>query len=255
MRINTVKKALKEGKLQVGCALSQIRSAEVATILGKAGFDWSFLDGEHGTAGVESLNEWCKSAVIAGLCPIVRVADIQYDLIARSLDCGAMGILLPRIESREVLERAISWVKFPPVGVRGFGMGPSHIEWERASIPAIIAHMNENTMVVLQIETQTAVDKREELISTPGIDAVMVGPADLSVSLGVPGEFEHPKMIETIEKVRDTCVKLGIAPGIHCRTAALAKMWKEKGMKFLSTGSEAAFLFEKASEVSASLKA
>ncbi len=255
MRINTVKKALKEGKLQVGCSLSQLRQPEVATILGKAGFDWSFLDGEHGAAGVESLGDLSKAAVAAGLCPIVRVADIQYALIARSLDCGAQGILLPRIETRDVVERAVSWVKFPPVGVRGFGMGPSHIEWERASIPAMIAHMNENTMVVLQIETVKAFERREELISVPGIDAVMIGPADLSISLGVPGEFEHPKMVETIEAVRDTCVKLGVAPGIHCRTAALAKFWRDKGMKFLSTGSEAAFLFEKASEVVAALKA
>ena len=85
MRINTVKKALKEGKLQVGCSLSQIRSTEVPTILAKAGFDWTFLDGEHGRAGVETLADLSRASVAAGLCPIVRVADIQYALIARAL--------------------------------------------------------------------------------------------------------------------------------------------------------------------------
>ncbi len=101
----------------------------------------------------------------------------------------------------------------------------------------MIAHFNENTMVVLQIESQLAVDRRDELLSVPGIDAVMIGPADLSVSLGVPGEFEHPMMVGAIELVRDSCVKHGVAPGIHCRSAVLAKFWKDQGMKFLSTGS------------------
>lgn len=254
MRINTVKKALKEGKLQIGCSLSQIRSSEVPTVLAKAGFDWTFLDGEHGRAGVETLADLSRASVAAGLCPIVRVADIQYALIARSLDCGAQGILLPRVETRDLLERAVSYVKFPPVGQRGFGMGAAHIEWEKATIPQMIAHFNENTMVVLQIESQLAVDRRDELLSVSGIDAVMIGPADLSVSLGVPGEFEHPRMEAAIELVRDSCVKHGVAPGIHCRSAALAKVWRDRGMKFLSTGSEASFMFEKASEVAASLK-
>jgi 2-dehydro-3-deoxyglucarate aldolase/4-hydroxy-2-oxoheptanedioate aldolase len=254
MQINRTKHALKEGKLQVGCALGKIIQPEVATILGKAGFDWTFLDSEHGMAGVEALANLSRAAIAAGMTPIVRVADIQYDLIARSLDCGAQGILLPRVETRDALERAVSWVKFPPMGQRGFGLGPAHIGWERASIPAMIEHFNNNTMVVLQIETLTAFERREELISVAGIDAVMVGPADLSISLGVPGEFEHPKMMETIDQVRETCVKHGVAPGVHCRSAALAKVWREKGMKFLSTGSEANFLFDKASEVAAMLK-
>jgi len=254
MHINRTKHALKEGKLQVGCALGKIVQPDVATILGRAGFDWTFLDGEHGVAGVETLAALSRAAVAAGLTPIVRVADIQYDLIARSLDCGAQGILLPRVESRELLERAVSWVKFPPVGQRGFGLGPANIDWERASIPAMIEHFNNNTMVVLQIETVTAFENRDELISVPGVDAVMIGPADLSISLGVPGEFEHPKMVATIEQIRDTCIKYGVAPGVHCRSAALAKMWGQKGMKLLSTGSEANFLFEKASEVAALLK-
>jgi 2-dehydro-3-deoxyglucarate aldolase/4-hydroxy-2-oxoheptanedioate aldolase len=133
-------------------------------------------------------------------------------------------------------------------------MGPAHIEWEKATIPQMIAHFNENTMVVLQIESQLAVDRRDELISVPGVDAVMIGPADLSVSLGVPGEFEHAKMEEAIKLVRDSCIKHAVAPGIHCRSAALAKVWKDRGMKFVSTGSEATFLFEKASEVAAALK-
>ena len=93
--------------------------------------------------------------------------------------------------------------------------------------------MNANTMVVLQIETRRALEAREELLAVAGIDAVMVGPADLSISLGVPGEFQHPKMVEAMEKVRDSCVQHGIAPGTQTRSSALAKFWKERGMLFL----------------------
>ena len=254
MYTNTVKEALKQGKLQVGCSYAQLRSPEVATILGKAGFDWSFLDSEHGGFDLETLQDLCRAAVAAGMAPIVRVADIQYALIARALDCGALGILLPRVESPEVLARAVSWAFFPPLGVRGYGLSAPNVNYEPVTIPQVIEHRNKNTMVVLQIETQRALAAREDLLAVPGIDAVLVGPADLSISLGVPGEFEHPKLVEAIEKIRDSCLKHGVAPGIHMRSLALAKYWKERGMLFLSTGSETTFLFDKASEAVKALR-
>ncbi len=136
-------------------------------------------------------------------------------------------------------------------------MTPSHVDYEKASIPHIIEHKNANTMVVpWQIETKLAcVERRDELLSVPGIDAIMIGPADLSISLGVPGEFDHPKMIETIELVKESCLKHGVAPGIHLRALSLAKYWKEHGMKFLSCGAETGFLLESATAVASALKA
>ncbi|HEX5432405.1 MAG TPA: aldolase/citrate lyase family protein [Bryobacteraceae bacterium] len=255
MHINRVKKALKEGKLQVGCSFAQLRSPEAATILGKAGFNWTYLDSEHGGFDLETLQDLCRAAIGAGLAPIVRVADVQYNLIARALDCGAMGILLPRIESPEVLARAVSWMFFPPVGVRGYGLTGSHLEYEPLTIPQILEHLNVNTMATFQIETKAAVDRREELLSVPGIDAVMVGPADLSISLGIPGEFENPKLVEAIEKVVESCRNHGVASGIHMRSVALARFWKERGMTFISTGNETQFLFEKAAETVEAMRA
>jgi len=254
MRVNYVKNALKKGELQLGCGFAQIRSVEVARILAAAGFHWTFIDGEHGGFGIETIQDLCRASSMAGMSPIVRVADMQYALVARALDCGAQGIIFPRVESRDLLERAVSWTKFPPQGVRGCGLSATHIEWERATIPQMIEHFNQNTMVVLQIETAQAVDRRNELLSVKGIDAVMVGPVDLSISLGVPGDFEHPKMVEAMEKIRDSCLKHGVAPGTQTRTVALAKFWKERGMIFLGTGSDTGFLFERASEVVAALK-
>ncbi|MDQ2945374.1 MAG: aldolase/citrate lyase family protein [Acidobacteriota bacterium] len=249
MKINHVKKALAEGKIQLGTGFAQLRSQDVVRILAAAGFQWAFLDTEHGGFDLETIQDLCRIATYAGLSPIVRVPDLQYALIARALDCGAEGIIFPRVESPELLAKAVSWIKFPPVGVRGFGLTPLHVDHERVGIPQMIEHINANSMVVLQIETKLAVEIRDELLSVPGIDAVMVGPVDLSISLGVPGEFQHPLMVEAMEKIRDSCVAHGVAPGTQTRTLALAKFWKERGMRFLGCSSETGMLFEKASEL------
>ena len=249
MKINHVKKALAEGKVQLGTGFAQLRSQDVVRILAAAGFNWAFLDTEHGGFDLETVQDLCRIATYAGLSPIVRVPDLQYALIARALDCGAEGIIFPRVESPELLAKAVSWIKFPPVGVRGFGLTPLHVDHEKVGIPQMIEHINANSMVVLQIETKLAVEIRDELLSVPGIDAVMVGPVDLSISLGVPGDFQHPLMVEAMEKIRDSCVAHGVAPGTQTRTLALAKFWKERGMRFLGCSSETGMLFEKASEL------
>src|SRR5580698_1846450 len=133
MRINPVKQALKQGIVQIGCGFAQIRSTEVIKILAAAGFNWTFLDGEHGGFGIETLQDLCQTSVSVGLTPIVRVAEMQYALVARALDCGAQGVIFPRVESPELLEQAVSWTKFPPAGIRGFGLGATQLEYEKAT--------------------------------------------------------------------------------------------------------------------------
>src|SRR5216684_2148929 len=243
MRTNLVKQNLRAGKLQLGTGFGQFRSPEIPKLLAAAGFQWAFLDTEHGGFDLETVQDICRVSVMVGLSPIVRVADLQYSLIARSLDCGAQGIIFPRVESPELLERAVSWTKFPPLGVRGYGLSPVNLDYETVTFPQVIEHVNANTMVVMQIETRRALDMREELLAVAGIDAVMVGPADLSISLGVPGEFQHPKMVAAMDAVRETCDSRGIAPGTQTRTVALARFWKERGMRFLGCGSDISFLF------------
>ena len=253
MRINSVKKALAEGQVQLGTNFGQLRSQDIVRILAAAGFHWAFIDGEHGGFDLETIQDICRIAQYAGLCPIVRVADLQYHLVARTLDIGAQGIIFPRVESPELLERAVSWTKFPPVGIRGYGLTPIHIDHAQASMPEVIEHMNANTFVALQIETRRGVEMRDELLSVPGIDAVMIGPADLSISLGVPGEFQHPTMVDAMEKIRDSCIAHGVAPGTQTRTLALAKFWRERGMRFLGCSSETGMLFDRASELAREL--
>lgn len=253
MRPNPVKLALKQGKVQLGTNFGQLRSQEVLKMLAAAGFQWAFIDTEHGGFDLETIQDVCRIAAYVNFVPIVRVADLQYSLIARALDCGAGGVIFPRVESVELLERAVSWTKFPPVGVRGFGLSPFHFDHEPVTMPQMIEHVNEHSMVVLQIETKKALDMREELLAVPGIDAVMIGPADLSISLGVPGQFQHPLVVEAMEAIRDTCERRGIAPGTQTRTLELAKFWKERGMRFLGCSSETAMLYDKAKEIAGAL--
>lgn len=254
MKKNTVKQALREGRLQLGTAFQQLRSQDVVRVLAAAGFDWAFLDAEHGGFDQETLQDLCRIAVKVGLSPIVRVADLQYSLIARALDNGAEGVIFPRVEDPKLLETAVSWTKYPPAGMRGMGLTPLHVDFEPVTIPAIMDHLNREQMVVLQIETVRAFEAREELLSVANVDAVMIGPVDLSISLGVPGEFEHPKMLATVEKIVESCLAHRVAPGAQARNVALAQRWKAMGMLFVGCGSEISMLYERGKEVTAALR-
>lgn len=249
MKPNSVKQALKAGRLQLGTGFQQFRSVEVPRILAAAGFHWTFIDMEHGNFDLETVQDLCRVSNLTGLCPIVRVGELQYTLVARALDNGAQGIIFPRVESPEVLAEAIRWTKFPPVGIRGFGLTTQAVDYEPLTVPQIIEHFNANVMVVLQIETKLALERREELIGTPGVDVVLVGPADLSISLGVPGDFMNPKLIEAVDSIRETCVRHGVVPGMQLRNLQLAQFWRDRGMLFLGCSSEAGMLLEKAKEI------
>src|SRR5580692_12103456 len=135
MQKNLVKQALSEGRMQLGCGFGFLRSPEIPRILMAAGFQWAFIDTEHGGFDLETVQDICRLSVLVGFSPIVRVAELQYSLVTRALDAGAQGIIFPRIESPEALEKAISWTKYPPLGVRGFGLTPLQVDHEKVTIP------------------------------------------------------------------------------------------------------------------------
>src|SRR4051794_12405472 len=137
MRPNPVKRTLQEGKVQLGCAFAQLRSPGIPRILKAAGFHWAFVDTEHGNFDLETVQDICRVSSLIGFCPVVRVADMHYHLVARALDIGAEGVVFPRVESPELLETAVSWTKFPPVGIRGFGLSSMAINYEPGTIPEI----------------------------------------------------------------------------------------------------------------------
>src|ERR1700730_9882141 len=192
MRVNHTRERLAKGEVVYGCGLQVYRSAEIPRAFATAGFDYVFIDMEHGSYKLETVHDMIVSSRQAGITPIVRVGEVQYTLCARLLDQGAQGIILPRVEDVKTLEEALSWLRFPPVGKRGYGVNPTMIDYELRSFPEIIEHQNLNTLGVVQFETVAAIERAEDLLALKCVDVIMVGPADLSISLGAPGQFDHP---------------------------------------------------------------
>jgi 2-keto-3-deoxy-L-rhamnonate aldolase RhmA len=255
MRVNQTRERLSKGETVFGCGLQVYRSAEIPRAFAVAGFDYVFIDMEHGSYDLETVQDMINASTDSGITPIVRVGELLYSLCARLLDAGAQGIILPRVEDPKILEEAMTWMRFPPMGKRGFGVNPTMIGYEARTFPEIIEHQNRETLSVVQFETTTAMERAEDLLSVKGLDVVMVGPADLSISLGVPGQFDHPLMLKTIDKLIEQCNRHGVVPGIQTRGLAMAKLWAERGMRFVGAAAEHALLLEKARETVAALKA
>ena len=254
MRVNHTREKLAKGETVFGCGLQSFRSAEVPRAFAAAGFDYVFIDMEHGAFDLETVYDMIGASVKAGITPIVRVGELAYSLVARLLDSGAQGIILPRVEDPVALREALSWMRYPPEGKRGYGVSPYMVDYESRSFTEIIDHLNRNTLAVAQIETLAAVDRADELLSSKGLDIVMVGPADLSISLGVAGQFDHPLLISTVQRVIDKCREHNVVPGIQTRGAAMAKAWAGRGMRFVGAGAEHGLLLEKARETMALLR-
>jgi 2-dehydro-3-deoxyglucarate aldolase/4-hydroxy-2-oxoheptanedioate aldolase len=210
---------------------------------------------EHGSFNLETAHDMIVACKLAGITPIVRVGEVQYTLCARLLDQGAQGIILPRVEDPTALAHALAWLRFPPLGIRGFGINPTMVDYEARTMPEIIEHQNRETLAVVQFETVRAVESADELLSIKGLDVVMIGPADLSISLGIPGQFDNPLLIRTVDKVIERCNAYGVVPGIQTRGIAMAKMWAERGMRFVGVAAEHVFLLEKCKEAIAILRA
>src|SRR5262245_36334173 len=217
MLVNYTRERLSRGETVFGSGLQVYRSAEIPRVFAAAGFDYVFIDMEHGSFDLETVHDMISASTAAGITPIVRVAELAYSLVARLLDCGAQGIILPRVEDPKLLEEALSWMRFPPLGKRGYGVNATMVCYEPRTFPEIIEHLNRNTLSVVQFETQSAIDRADELLSLPGFDIAMVGPADLSISLGVPGQFDHPLLISTVDKLIERCNHHGVVPGIQTR--------------------------------------
>ncbi len=254
MRVNQTRERLARGETVFGCGLQVYRSAEIPRAFAAAGFDYVFIDMEHGSYNLETVHDMITASNAAGITPIVRVGELLYSLVARLLDAGAQGIILPRVEDPRLLEEALSWMRFPPQGKRGYGVNATMVDYEARGFPEIIAHQNLNTLAVVQFETVSAMERADELLSLKGMDIAMVGPADLSISLGIPGQFDHPKLLSTVDGLIEKCNRHGVVPGIQTRGLAMAKMWAERGMRFVGAAAEHVLLLEKAKETVAQLQ-
>lgn len=243
MRRNRTKSILEAGRVAVGIAHAQLPTAEISKMFSAAGLDWVFLDSEHSPFSTDTLHELIRAYRTTDVTAVVRVADLQYDLVARALDSGAEGIIFPRCEDPDRLAYAVRGAQFPPLGHRGFGLGPPQLGYQTASFAEITAHCNREALLIAQVETTRGLECLPELAMVEGLDALMIGPADLSISLGVGGEWHHPRLVEAIDQVVAACHEHGLWPAIQVRDGKLAQYWIHRGMQLIGCSTEAALLW------------
>ena len=245
---------LRGGGVAVGIAQAQIPDLEIPKMYGAADLDWVFLDSEHSPFSTDALHHLIRAYRATDVTVVVRVCDFQYDLVARALDSGAEGIILPRCEDPAQLAHAIDGAKFPPDGRRGFGLGPPQVWYQSATVDEITAHCNAETLIVAQIESVAALDRLEELASVEGLHSLLVGPADLSISLGVGGQWKHPRLVEAVDRVIAACERRGLWPAMQVRDASLADFYIGRGMKLVGCSTESALLWAAVQDLGARLR-
>jgi 2-keto-3-deoxy-L-rhamnonate aldolase RhmA len=212
--------------------VTEFDSPAIPVILADAGLDFFVLDMEHGAYSLKSALALLQTARLANITPLVRVPDGMYHVIAPALDAGAQGIVVPRVETRAVAERSIAAMRYPPLGVRGIYGGKANNDYQPTRLMEFTRHANENILALIQIESKTAVERADELLATPGLDGVLIGPWDLASSLGVdPSDALVDAMIQ---RALDAAQRHNVACGIHLGDPKIVKQWQARGMTFLS---------------------
>ncbi|WP_392561020.1 2-dehydro-3-deoxyglucarate aldolase [Orbus sturtevantii] len=236
---NQFKQDISNRKTLIGCwaALGNPISTE---ILGIAGFDWLLLDGEHATNDVLTFIPQLMALKDSISAPVVRPAWNDQVLIKRLLDIGFYNFLIPYIETVEQAKQAVSYTRYPPEGIRGVSV--SHRSNAFGSIKDYFEKINQNICVMLQIETQQALDNVEEIVAIDGVDGIFVGPSDLSASLGHFGNPQHPEVQAAIKKVFDVAKKHGKGGGILAPVEAEAREYLAMGATFVAVGNDLGLL-------------
>lgn len=249
-----LKAKLKEGSLAVGIMISEIRNPNLAYLLAQCGYDFFIIDNEHGSYSPETISDIIAAARGAGISTIVRIPEIRRETILKPLDCGAAGLLVPLVNTADQAREIIAHAKYPPLGNRGVALSRPHSLYGRPKAEEYLVQANETTFIAVQAESPEAIENLEKIAATPGIDAIFVGPSDLSVGLGIPGQISHPKEVEAIGKVVAVCQKHSIIPGIHMSKLETLKEWIQKGMRFVSFSSDVDLLARGAADSLAQIR-
>lgn len=246
-----MKKALKEGKAVVGSWVT-LSSPSVSEIMARAGFDWLAIDTEHGVMDTEVAQAHIQAMSATDTIALIRVAGNDPVLIKRALDTGACGVVVPLVGSGKEAEAAVRAAKYPPKGIRGIGIARAQGYGEE--FREYLLSANEEVMVVVQIESLEAVNCISEIVAIPGIDVLFIGPADLSGSLGYLGEWQHPRVLEAIERVFTQAQKAKIPVGLHVSSVQEVRDRIEQGFQFLALNVDILFLGNSCREAMAQLR-
>jgi len=248
--VGLLKKKLADGEVLLGTIVS-LPAPEVAELLSLAGFDWLFVDMEHGALDLVNLQHIVQTASPVTPC-LIRIPSNEEIWIKKSLDTGAAGIIIPHIKSAEDVKAAVNLSKYPPTGSRSAGIARAHgygIKFQE-----YVDHADEDTVLVFQIENIEAVNNIESIVKVPGIDALLIGPFDLSGSMGKLGKIDDADVRQAIATVRETAIKAGLPLGIFAPTADIAKPFIADGFQLVVAGTDTLLLAESAKKTLAVLR-
>ena len=234
MKKNKLQEAVKAGRIPVGHMVWEFATRGIAKILETASLDFVLIDMEHSEFDVDKVADliaWFKATDIA---PFVRVPGCHYQFMARVMDGGALGVMIPNLETGEQARLAVNSVKYAPMGYRGVGLGSAHTDYLNPDPVAYFKESNDNTTIIAQIESPKGVANLEEIASTPGIDCLWVGHFDLSQAMGIPAQFQHPDFLAALDKVIAATRKHGKLAGIQPSSMEQAEQWVKMGFNVIS---------------------
>ncbi|MGE8688045.1 MAG: 4-hydroxy-2-oxoheptanedioate aldolase [Achromobacter sp.] len=249
---NTFKRALQEGKPQIGLWAGLCNAYSIEIVAG-AGFDWLVIDGEHSPNTLQTTLAQLQSMAAYPAAPVVRPAWNDAVQIKQILDAGAQTILVPMVQSAEEAEAAVAAVRYPPQGIRGVGSALARSSrWNR--IPSYLERANDEMCVLVQIETPRSVDALEEILAVDGVDGAFIGPADLSASMGYLGQPDHPEVSKAIDDAIKRIVRSGKAAGILHGGIEQARHYLSLGATFVAVGVDAILLARAAEQLAGQFK-
>lgn len=239
MKPNLIRRRLAEGKVPVGHMILEFSTRGIAKLTEAAGLDFVLIDMEHSgfdLGKVADMLAWFKATPVT---PVVRVPATEYHFIARVMDAGAQGIMAPNVRTPEQAQQVISAMRYAPEGTRGLGLGSAHNDYLPPKPREYMAEANRENIFLCQIESTTALENLDAIASTPGVDVLWVGHFDLSQSMGIVGEFDHPDFVEALKKVADAAKRGGGSAGIQPGTIERAREWMALGYNVISFGADA----------------
>lgn len=217
MRDNRVKETLRAGGVSMGVMCLEFATPGIGPLSASAGAEFAVFDMEHTGWGLETIRMLTTTSAAAHLVPIVRVPTTDYHFIAHALDVGAMGLVIPLVGTAKQAQFAVESARYPPGGRRGCAFALGHDEYKGGDLTAKMRHTNEHVLIIAQIETAEGLANVDAIAAVDGIDGLWIGQFDLTTSLGIPGQFDHPLFVDGTGKVIDACQK-------HGKAATLAVM-------------------------------
>jgi 2-keto-3-deoxy-L-rhamnonate aldolase RhmA len=232
-----LRQRLQDGELLLGQLVLEFFTPGLGPMLDACGLDFVIFDMEHGRCDIGMLEQMIASCRGSAIVPMVRVPDANFAPLSRVLDLGARAVMVPRVETRQQAEEIVNSLKYAPQGKRGVALGIAH-DLYRAAGAEFFAQSNEDIPIILQVETVKAFENLDAIVSTPGVDVVWIGHYDLTVSMGIPAQFDHPRLLQAMDDLVASCRKYGVAPGFLPPTKESAAHWISKGFRMISLGSD-----------------